>query len=63
MKLDEFGKRVWKHKTNQRLFLEQSYSWKERIVLIEEFEKERNVVMSFKLSDLGYMKPVLFSSE
>jgi hypothetical protein len=54
MKLDEFGKRVWKHKTNQRLFLEQSYSWKERIVLIEEFEKERNVVMSFKLSDFDF---------
>jgi hypothetical protein len=54
MKLNEFGKKVWKHKTNKRLFLEQSYSWKERLTLIEEFENERNVVMAFELNSFDF---------
>jgi type IV secretory pathway VirB4 component len=45
MELDEFGKRVWKHKTNKRMFLEQAYHWKKTMILLEEFEEERNVVM------------------
>ena len=54
MELDEFGKKVWKHKTNKRLFLEQSYIWKERLTLIEEFEDERNVVMTFELNSFDF---------
>jgi hypothetical protein len=34
MELDEFGKRVWKHKTNKRLFLEQAYNWTGKLVMI-----------------------------
>ena len=52
--LDNFGKRVWKHKTNKRLFLEQSYSWSLRLVMIDEFEHERNVVMSFDVSTFNF---------
>jgi hypothetical protein len=54
MKLNEFGKKVWKHKTNKRLFLEQSYSWKERLILIEEYEDKRNVVMAFELNSFDF---------
>jgi hypothetical protein len=54
MELNEFGKRVWKHKTNKRLFLEQSYIWKERLTLIDEFEDERNVVMTFELNSFDF---------
>jgi hypothetical protein len=54
MELDEFGKKVWKHKTNKRMFLEQSYAWKERLTLIEEFEDERNVVMTFGLKSFDF---------
>lgn len=54
MELDEYGKRVWKHKTNKRLFLEQAYSWKPRMIMIEEFGSERNVVMSFDVSTFDY---------
>ncbi len=54
MNLDEFGKKVWKHKTNKRLFLEQSYIWKERLTLIDEFEDERNVVMTFELNSFDF---------
>jgi hypothetical protein len=47
MEPDEFGKKIWKHKTNKRMFLEQSYRWKNKLTLIEEFEDERTVVMQF----------------
>jgi hypothetical protein len=53
MKLNEFGKRVWKHKTNKRLFLEQSYDWVDRIVLIDETES-RDLVMDFKKSTFDF---------
>jgi len=54
IELNEFGKKVWKHKTNKRMFLEQSYVWKERLTLIEEFEEERNVVMTFELNNFDF---------
>lgn len=34
--LNEFGKRVWKHKTNKKLFLEKPYAWKENMHLLDE---------------------------
>lgn len=34
--LNEFGKRVWKHATNKKLFLEQAYGWKENLILLDE---------------------------
>ena len=54
MELNEFGKKVWKHKTNKWMFLEQSYVWKEGLTLIEEFEDERNVVMTFELKSFDF---------
>ena len=53
MELDEFGKRVWKHKTNKRLFLEQSYYWVDRLTLIDETEG-RDIVMDFKASTFNF---------
>ncbi len=52
-KLNEHGLRVWKHKTNKRLFLEQTYSWVDRLTLLDETE-ERQHVMSFKASTFDY---------
>jgi hypothetical protein len=51
--LDEFGKRVWKHKINKRLFLEQSYGWKEHVILIDETEG-RQVIDSFDLDTFNF---------
>lgn len=53
MELNEFGKRVWKHKTNKRLFLEQSYSWKDSLILLDETE-DRQIVDSFAASTFDY---------
>lgn len=53
MELNEFGLRVWKHKTNKRLFLEQSYRWVDSLVLLDETE-ERQVVDSFQASTFNY---------
>lgn len=53
MELNEFGLRVWKHKTNKRLFLEQSYHWVDRLTMIDETET-RNVVMEFKCSTFDF---------
>ena len=53
MELNEYGKRVWKHKTNKRLFLEQSYRWKDSLMLIDETEG-RQIVGTFIASTFDY---------
>ena len=53
MELNEHGMRVWKHKTNKRLFLQQSYRWKDSLVLLDETEG-RQIVDSFKASTFNY---------
>lgn len=53
MELNEFGLRVWKHKTNRRLFLQQSYRWKDTLVLLDETES-RQIVDSFRASTFNY---------
>lgn len=51
--LNEFGLRVWKHKTNKRLFLQQEYRWVDRLSLIDETEGRQHVD-SFKASTFDY---------
>jgi len=51
--LNEHGCRVWKHKTNKRLFLDQSYRWVDRLTLLDETEG-RQVIMSFKASTFDF---------
>ena len=53
MELNEHGMRVWKHKTNKRLFLEQSYRWKDSLILLDETEG-RQIVDRFKASTFDY---------
>jgi hypothetical protein len=53
MELDSFGKRVWKHKTNKRLFLEQSYRWVDRLILLDETDG-RQIVDEYKASTYDY---------
>ena len=53
MELNEYGLRVWKHKTNKRLFLEQSYRWKDRLTLIDETEG-RQVIDTYQASTYNY---------
>jgi hypothetical protein len=53
MELNELGCKVWKHKTNKRLFLEKSYRWVDRLVLIDETEG-RDIVMNFKASTFEF---------
>ena len=53
MELNEFGMRVWKHKTNRRLFLQQSYRWVDRLTLIDETEG-RQIVDCFDASTFDY---------
>ena len=53
MELNKHGMRVWKHKTNKRLFLQQSCRWKDSLVLLDETEG-RQIVDSFKASTFDY---------
>lgn len=53
MELNEHGLRVWKHKTNKRLFLQQSYRWKDSLVLLDETEG-RQIVDVFIASTFDY---------
>jgi hypothetical protein len=59
MELNEHGLKVWKHQTNKRLFLQQSYRWKDRLVLLDETEG-RQIVDTFIAStfDYGAWKPM-----
>lgn len=53
IELNEDGLVIWKHKTNKRLFLQQSYRWKDRLLLIDETEG-RQVIDTFKASTFDY---------
>jgi hypothetical protein len=53
--LNDHGLRVWKHRTNKRLFLQQSYEWEDRLILLNETDTEgRQVVDEFKASSFNY---------
>ncbi len=51
--LDTYGRLVFKHKTNKRLFLERPYEWVDRLILLDETEG-RDVVMDFKYSTFDF---------
>lgn len=53
IELNENGLAVWKHKTNKRLFLQQSYRWKDSLFLLDETEG-RQIVDNFKASTFNY---------
>ena len=57
--LNDYGLLVFKHKTNQRLFLQRSFKWIDRITMIDETE-ERQIIDTFKYSefDLGAWEPM-----
>lgn len=59
LELDDFGLLVFKHKTNKRLFLMRSYSWVDRLILLDETDG-RSIVDDFKFStfDLSVWEPV-----
>ena len=51
MELNEFGKRVWKHKCSKILFAEQSYGWVRRVSIIQEDGNHRRVIEQYNLTD------------
>ena len=53
MELNEHGLRVWKHKTNKRLFLQQSYRWKDNLILLDETEG-RQIIDTYLASSYDY---------
>ena len=60
--LNTFGLRVWKHKINKRLFLQQSYRWVDLLDLLDETEG-RKVVDSYKASTYDYSDWIPMSLE
>jgi type IV secretory pathway VirB4 component len=62
MELNEHGLKVWKHKTNKRLFLKQSYRWKDSLILLDETE-ERQIVDIFKASTFNYSSWIPMTQE
>jgi hypothetical protein len=59
IELNEHGKLVFKHKTNKRLFLDRSYRWVDRLILLDETDG-RQVIDEFKYStfDLSAWEPM-----
>jgi hypothetical protein len=62
--LNEFGMAVWRHKTKKYLFAERSYSWCDRIVLIDESDlTHRRIVDDTKFSTFDFTDWVPMTTE
>ncbi len=59
IELDEYGKLVFKHKTNPNLFAERPYWWVDRIIVLDE-TKGRRVIQDTQYSkfDLSDWEPM-----
>ena len=53
--LNEFGKRVWKHKSNKKLFLEQAYGWKQNLYLLDE-TNGRKIAASYDETEVDFLE-------
>lgn len=53
--LNEFGKRVWKHKSNKKLFLEQAYGWKQNLYLLDE-TNGRKITASYDETEVDFLE-------
>ena len=64
IELDEYGREVWRHKTNKRLFLHKPYRWVDRLIMIDE-AGGRQVIDEYLYStyDLGAWTPVTKEEE
>ena len=51
MTLDDFGRRVWKHRFSKNLFAEQAYSWVDRVIILDETQG-RSVVGEVMVNQL-----------
>lgn len=51
--LNGYGRMVWKHRRDKTLFADKSYSWVDRILIIEEKET-RKVVGEMTAKDFDY---------
>jgi hypothetical protein len=54
IELNEFGKAIWRHKENKNLFVERSYSWCDRVVVIDEKEGRR-IIEDVQFSTFDFM--------
>ncbi len=43
-RLNDLGRRVWKHKASKILFAEQAYSWVDSVVIIQEDGDNRQLI-------------------
>ena len=53
IELNEFGNAVWRHKTNENLFVERSYRWCDRVVVLDETDGRR-VIDDTKFSTFDF---------
>lgn len=53
IELNEFGEAVWRHKTNKNLFVERSYRWCDRVIVLDETEG-RLVIDDTKFSTFDF---------
>mgnify|MGYP001436906370 CR=1 FL=1 len=43
IRLNEYGDAVWRHKSDKNLFVERSYEWCDRVIVLNETEGRRVV--------------------
>lgn len=43
IELNEWGHAVWRHKENKNLFVDRSYNWCDRVIVLDETESRRVV--------------------
>ena len=54
IELNEYGMAVWRHKTNKSLFVERSYNWCDRVIVLNESEGHRTVIDDTKFSTYDF---------
>jgi len=53
IELNEFGLAIWRHKTNPNLFVERSYRWCDRVVIIDE-TVSRRIIEDTRFSNFDF---------
>jgi hypothetical protein len=54
IELNELGQSVWCHKTDKTLFVERSYNWCDRVIVLEETEGRRKIVDDAKFTTFDF---------
>ncbi len=54
IELNKYGLAVWKHKDNKNLFVQRSYNWCDKVIVLDESGEERLVIDGTQYSTFDF---------